>query len=234
MGQTRTVMRPIKWAGGRTSVLCPCSALSLFRSPALPLLLSLLLPPAAAQSVVDHYHEAAGLFVAGDDRAAEAAAVAGLRLDPDDAKLLELLEAIRERNPEQGGEGEPEESDDADEQQGGGQQQQSDSQAGGDQQQDGASEGNAEDEPSDAGEAGDEPQDQPSDEDQEAERDGAGSGQGEPQDGEPGTGAVAGAEGEMSRAEAERILRAIQADELELLREVQRRRSRGRYVEKDW
>ncbi len=187
--------------------------------------------PAAAQSVADYYHAAAQLYIGEQNQRAEAAAEAGLALDPDDAKLRALLEKIREQEEGQGGGGQ--QAEDADDRQPG----------EGDEQQDGGEDGEEPQPDAESpGEQGGEPQpgepqprDQPAPDEREAD---AGAEGDEQPDAQPGDGGTATPfevpPGEMSRAEAERILRAIQTDELELLRDVQRRRARPRYVEKDW
>src|SRR5690606_14544890 len=79
--------------------------------------------------------------------------------------------------------------------------------------------------------------DEPAEPDGEREGEAGAEGQQADGDARPGDGAAQppdDAAGTMSPAEAERILRAIQADEVQLLRDVQRRRARPRYVEKDW
>ncbi len=174
--------------------------------------------PARAQSVADYYHTAAQHYIGGENPQAEAAAEAGLALDPANAKLRALLEKIRERNE---GTGSQHEQDDADEQQPGEGEQQSGTDSEGEQdggQQPGEQQPPEDEPPQDEGEAGaesDEPPDDPQ----------GGGGTATPAEVQPG---------QMSRDEAERILRALQTDELELLRDVQRRRARPRYVEKDW
>jgi len=50
----------------------------------------------------------------------------------------------------------------------------------------------------------------------------------------PGEGPTPGADGSMTPEEADRVLRAIEADEQDVMREVQRRRSRDRSHDKDW
>lgn len=187
--------------------------------------------PATAQTAMDYYHEAARAYI-GDARAeAERAALAGLALDPVHARLQALLEKIREQPPENG-DGQPDSSDDAD-----------------------SSDPPEDSDEADSADTGDDGTPQPSD--QAADQQ-PGDGQQQegappetPQPAEPDEGEGPAGEGKdpaeidlppdldvkpgaMSRAEAERLLRAVEADELDLLREVQRRRARPRYVEKDW
>ncbi|MDX1531713.1 MAG: hypothetical protein R3362_09325 [Rhodothermales bacterium] len=201
-----------------------------------PLLIVLLTAaaPAAAQSVAGHYHRAAQLYIGGENAQAEAAAEAGLALAPNDAKLRALLEKIREKNPQQGG-SEQSAQDEGDEQQPGESGQPQPDQQG--QPQDDAQDEGAEPDEQDEGPAEGEPQDAPPEEDpQEQRKSGSSGAEGEQDPNAPGGQQLVqgGEPGGMSRAEAERILQAIEADELELLRDVQRRRARPRFVEKDW
>jgi hypothetical protein len=195
----------------------------------LRLLLFLLLfaaAPAGAQSVADYYHAAAQSYIGGDSAEAERAAEAGLAIDPTDAKLRALLEKIRERNPDDsGGEQEQPEADQQEE--------------GESEQQDGES-GEPDPEAESEGEQQRQQQpEEPPDQDPQQEQQGEAGTEGEQQPTDPQGGGEQLGEfevelGEMSQADAERILRAVESDELELLREVQRRRARPRYVEKDW
>ena len=87
------------------------------------LALCLLAAPVAAQSAVDHYHDAAQLYIAESNAEAEEAALAGLALAPDDEKLRALLEKIRERNEQQGqqgSDGEPQDNENEQSQEGDG------------------------------------------------------------------------------------------------------------------
>ena len=199
----------------------------------LPLLLLLLAAaPAGAQSVADYYHTAARAYIGGENAEAEAAAEAGLALDPTDARLRALLEKIREKNQEgSGGEQEQEDADQPDDGEG--------------EPQDDAQRGEQEDETEQEGEPQDQQQEpqqgqqqpeEPSDQEPQGEQEGSAEGEqpADPQGGGGQLGEFEGEPGQMSRADAERILRAIESDELELLREVQQRRARPRYVEKDW
>ncbi len=200
----------------------------------LALVLFLAAAPAGAQSVTDYYHTAARSYIDGDNAEAERAAEAGLALAPNDAKLQALLDKIRERNPDDSG-GE-QEQDEADQQEDGEGEQQDDAQSG---EQDGE-----ESESEQPGEQqqpeGDQQQpEEPSEQEPtEQQQDDAGTeGEQEPSNPQGGGDTATPFDvkpGEMSRAEAERILRAVESDELELLRDVQRRRARPRYVEKDW
>lgn len=199
--------------------------------------LFLLAAPVAAQTAEDFYHDAARLYIAEDNAAAERAALDGLELAPDDAKLRALLDKIRERSDQQqSGQGDQDEEQDADDQQQGyGSTPQDEGDAGQPQQSD---EG-APDDQQPGGEQSPEAQQPEKSADPDGDREGEAGSDGEQNDGDarPGDGTAQPLDGEagtMSPAEAERILRAIQADEVQLLRDVQRRRARPRYVEKDW
>lgn len=163
--------------------------------------------PAPGRSADALYHDAAARYIAGDDAAAEALAERGLALDPAHPRLIALLEALRqEREPSAGA---------------------------------GASQAEGEPEPGDGA-----PPAEPGTSDSPGEGDDSAEGEPEGQDsdgpaGDPAPGRPASpSEGPppegLSPAEAERILRAIEADEQDLLRRVQRRPERPRTVERDW
>jgi hypothetical protein len=174
------------------------------------LLLGLLLAaPAAGQSAEAWYHDAAARYIAGDDAGAEAAAERGLRQEPEHPRLLALLEAIRQRPPQASGSTGPSGPD-------------SDTpQPGGDEPEGGEDPGE--------GSGGDAPPEEPEPD----EGQGEGSDEGDPRPGSAGAPTEAPSEG-LSRAEAERLLRAIEADEAELLRRVQRRPERPRTTDRNW
>lgn len=184
-----------------------------------------------ARSGVDpvaKYHEGAQAFIAGDVPAASAAVRAGLQADPDSHRLQELRDLIEQDQEEQ------------------------DQRRGGQQDQDAQNE-DSEGQRDDEGQSGGQGQQQPPEE-QEA---GAGRDRtdtqntppgdaGEEQDGPEGAGRSVGEggptppggeaipEGQMSRAQAERILDAVGGDERLLLRELRRSSARGRRTDKDW
>jgi len=193
------------------------------------LLLLLAAAPAGAQSVADYYHTAAQAYIAGQNAEAEQAAEAGLAIDPTDAKLQALLEKIRERNPDDSG-GE-QEQENADEQQDGEGEQQQDAESG---EQDPEAEQEGQEEQNQQPEGEQQQPEEPSEPQDQQQGDAGAEGEQQPQGGGAQSALFEVKPGEMSRTEAERILRAIESDELELLREVQRRRARPRYVEKDW
>jgi hypothetical protein len=193
------------------------------------IILLLVAAPAGAQSVADYYHTAAQAYIGGQNAEAEQAAVAGLNIDPTDAKLQALLEKIRERNPDDSG-GE-QEQENADEQQDGEGEQQENAESG---EQDPEAEQEGQEEQPESEQQQPEEPSEPQDQQQ---GDAGAEGEQPPQTLEGGGTQSTPFEvkpGEMSQTEAERILRAIESDELELLRDVQRRRARPRYVEKDW
>lgn len=177
--------------------------------------------PVAAQSAEELYHSAAGLYIAGDNPAAEAAAVQGLRQAPDDRRLQALLEAIRQQD-QNGGAGQAA-GEDAEQQRPGGDQPGPDD-AG----------------PPETGDAGepDAAGEEPADTDPQDGREGEAGEEGDGRPDQPGAnGQQAGAQpspGGLSQEEAERILRAIEADEQDLLQQVQRRPARNRNIERDW
>ena len=189
--------------------------------------------PVAAQSVADYYHTAAQAYIGGDNAEAEQAAVAGLALAPNDAKLQALLEKIRERNPDDSG-GE-QEQDKAEQQEDGEGEQQDDAQSGEQEQESDESDGEQQNEQQQP--EGQQQPEEPSEQNPSEQQQGDAEGEQEPTNPQGGGDTATPFDvkpGEMTRAEAERILRAVESDELELLRDVQRRRARPRYVEKDW
>ena len=193
--------------------------------------------PVAAQSVADYYHTAAQAYIGGDNAEAEQAAVAGLALAPNDAKLQALLEKIRERNPDDSG-GE-QEQDEAEQQQDGEGEQQDDAQSGEQEQEQESDESDGEQQNEEQQPESQQQPEDPSEQEPTDQQQGDAGTEGEQEPTNPQGGGDTATPfdvkpGEMSRDEAERILRAVESDELELLRDVQRRRARPRYVEKDW
>ncbi len=187
--------------------------------------------------MADYYHAAAQQYIGGQNAEAERAAEAGLALDPNNAKLQALLEKIRERNPDDSG-GEQQKQDNADQQKEGEGEQQENAENGEQEERNAESEGEPQDEQDPQQEDQQQPE-EPSEQEPQDEREGNAGSEGEQAPSNPQGGGNTATPfevkpGKMSRAEAERILRAIESDELELLRDVQRRRARPRYVEKDW
>ncbi|HHP7238529.1 hypothetical protein [Longibacter sp.] len=216
----------------------------------------LLLPGASAQSIGAQgesgrqagdpfFHEAAQYYVAEQKQPALQAIQEGLEVAPNHPKLLALRNKIREQmgaRPQPGDEGrdgagqeEAESSDSGKPQAGKG--------ATGQRPPPSSREGSGSDAPGEDGspqdenrEPGEESEDGASETQGEAgspSRDGpsgspdAGQGRG---DGE----GQAGRSARLSRAQAERILDALESQEKQLLREVQKREARPRRVEKDW
>lgn len=188
-----------------------------------------------------YFHEAAQYYVAEQKQPALQAIEEGLAVAPNHPKLLALRSKIREQqsaqpqpsdqgaerdNPQSGQQDNP---DGAESSQGQGEQQEGDTP----QENDGATPPT----PGSAGEPGEQdagPSDPPPTE-------GAGQQGEQPQQSEGGaaeSGRRDGRTGEqtdrLSRAQAERILQALEGQEKQLLREVQQREARPRRVEKDW
>ena len=185
------------------------------------------------------YHDAAAQYVAGELAPAEAAARQGLRLAPDNAKLQALLDLILQDQENQDGDQNQDPRGDSGD----------DGQQGEDSGQDGqpGEQGDSGLEPGDDGQNEEDPAGGNPDEPDETERDGTDQGAG--QDGQnddadgqgarPGEGGEtpqgeAAAAGQMSRAQAERLLDAVGGDEQLLLRELTRGQSRIRRGDKDW
>ena len=184
----------------------------------------------APSAAVEQYRQAAAQYIAGEMESAESAARAGLRIAPDDAKLKALLDLITKDKEEEDGD----------------QNQDSDGQSGDDGEQESGDASDSSDGSQD-GES-DDAQDGPED-DTEAKRDGtnrdqdaAGENDEAPQN--PGAqrpgegdatpaGESAAQAGQMSRAQAERLLDAVGGDEQLLMREMRRMQSRAG-SDKDW
>ena len=199
----------------------------------LALLLLLLAPSVAAQDVADRYHQAAGLFVDGQNEEAEAVAEEALALAPTDRKLQALLDAIRQESedaPESGGGGEEAGQD--------GESEPNDSENVGDPPDEPSSEDPSEDGRGESDLQDDQAADadatgaqQP---DGEEERDGPDAEQDPTAEGASPTTPADVPPGQMTRAEAQRILGALDAEEEALLQQVQRRNTPPRRVQKDW
>jgi len=214
------------------------------RPPLALLALLLFAAHTRAQSATDFYHEAARHYVGGEREVAEAAAVRGLQQAPGDPKLQALLDRIRREEQQQSGQGDGQNQQPNPNQQGGeqgrgggeGETQQDEGEErqdpGGTNRPEGDREGAASDRPPEA-----QPEPQPGEQQQEDAREDE---RGRPGAPRPGEGeatpesAEAAEPGQMTRAEAERILNAVGAEERLLLRRTQRRPGRGRDVEKDW
>ena len=195
---------------------------------------------ASAQSAADQYHDAARLYIDGKMAVAEQAAEAGLAIDPNDAKLQALLERIRqqqEQEQEQSDEGEQseEQQNEQNDQENDGESEQQDSEQQNDEQgerdlprDDGSTEADGQEEHQPEQQADQQNQDGREDEQQEPNRPLSNEDEAEPEGTQPVQ------LGRMSRAEAERILAALRADESALLRSIRRRPASPRRVERDW
>ncbi len=174
---------------------------------------------ARGQSADVSFHDGARLFVDAEIAQAEQVVDAGLAVSPDDPKLIALKALIDEEKERQqsGSDGSQQQQDERQ------QQEQDSSQSSGDQAQ------QSEDQQSETGEEQQSDQQSQPQPDQGAE---------DPELGEPDERQrdAAGQESreQLSRAQALRILQALQNEEEQLLREVQRVKGRPRRVEKDW
>jgi hypothetical protein len=202
--------------------------------------LLLVAPPAAAQSTADSYfHEAARAYVAGDRAAARRAVTQGLQVAPSDPRLRALREKLRES-------GRPERRQDSSSTSSGRRDRQNANQSS-----DTASEGG--EDPSQSQEEGSSragPRDASSGErsgqgrrsaDRRSERRGPRDGEGasgqrraEARADTTGRGAGGRRAATLSRAQAERLLRALEGQERRLLRQLRPRSTERRTVEKDW
>ena len=166
--------------------------------------------PQAGPSPRALYHQGARQFVDGEQAAALASVQAGLRAAPGDARLQALRDLIQQQQDEQ-------------DNQDGGQQGDAQNQDGSDQGEDG-----------DQGQDGQEYQNQDGqDGGPEAARDQTGTGT--PPPAQPGQAPPqAGTPGQMSAAQADRILDAVGGEERLLLREMRRESSQRPRSDKDW
>ena len=204
---------------------------------ALAILLLLGLPQAAAgQSTADAYfHRAAQQYVDGNRAAARRTVERGLAEAPDDPRLQALREKLQQKGPSsaeqegqqssrQGPQGEGQTNASRGGQRNPQANQEEMRDRGGEQQREG--EGRRSESGSDqqsASEQGASGQGREGERRAEAsERD------------DPSGAARPGREGRLSRAQAERLLRALSVQERTLLREIRRQRSAEQRVEKDW
>ena len=204
----------------------------------------LLAAPVAAQSTADSYfHEAARAYVDGDEAAARRVVAEGLEVAPDDPRLIALRNKLREGGRPDGG------RDSSSTASGQRSQQEANTDS------DGASEGGEDPSASDT--------EGPTQSGPQAQSRGAGPGPGaradaqrsdapsDPSDGQRQGGGSAqrpsavppdptrrGTGGRpvdtLSRAQAERLLRALEGQERRLLRQLRPRTTERRRVEKDW
>lgn len=200
----------------------------------------LLAAPAAAQSTADAYfHEAAQAYVDGDRATARRAVTQGLEVAPDDPRLIALREKLREGSRPDG----QQDSSSTTSGRRSGQQ--------GNESSDEASEGGENPSPSDTegptqsspqassegGESGSRPgSDAQRSDPSGGQRQGAGSAR-RPSDDRPSPtrrGRGGRPVDTLSRAQAERFLRALEGQERRLLRQLRPRSAKQQRVEKDW
>jgi len=177
-------------------------------------------PAVSAQSPERAFHDGARVYVDGKLTEAGEIVAGGLAEFPADPKLLALnalIEQEKERQ-QQSGEGNSEQQEQEQNQDQESQQNQSGNEE--DPSQDESGEGEQKQEEEQQGEGEPDPQ-EPSEEQQPDDREQQSVEAGENQD-------------QLSRAQAIRILQALQNEEEELLREVQKIKGRPRRVEKDW
>lgn len=193
----------------RVRTQLPISSLPMRLAFLLAMLLAAPLALGQGASVEDRYHEAARLYIDGRTGEARETATRALRDAPDHTRLRALLDLMQEQPPNGGDGDQPEDGPPQDDP-------------------DGAPEPGG-DEPDEA-----EPDDAPPDSDQ--GREGDIGPEGDPRDDGQAGGEQPGpaAPGTLTPEEAERILRAIEADERQLLQDVQRRRAPARHTGPDW
>lgn len=214
--------------------LTPCVSrlvrLSIWRVFGLASVLGLLLaggvPPATAQSAGSYFHEAAQAYVSGNTATARRAVEEGLEVAPTDARLIALRKKLR-----QDGRGD-------------GQGQQDPSSNGGDGRSQPSQSGSADAEGQEEAPSSEQGEESEFGREEDAQTTGSG-----PTDGPSTTGRPAdvqarargiGRAGEgrpvdtLSRAQAERLLRALEGQERQLLRRIQTGASEDGTVEKDW
>ena len=171
--------------------------------------------PASSQTAEVFFHGGASSYIDGKVEDAELQVERGLALEPEDQKLIALQELLRQekenRQQQRSGENENSQDNEGEKEP---EEQQSEGSEEGEQEQGEESEEPREDE---ARPEGDEPQ----------------SGESGPEERDRGEGTPEIPE-ELSRDEALRILQALQNEEEQLLREVQKVKGRPRQVEKDW
>ncbi len=191
-----------------------------------PLLFALALlaaPTASAQALSADaaFHTAAQQFIGDDTQAALATIAQGLAIRPGDAKLTALRdEILKQQEQEQQNQGDQDQ-----EQQDGDQDEQQDGQGQNDDQQQGEQDGENED--GDAPDQDDQPE--PGDEDGDGKPDQPGDQQPPPQPGQ-----AQPQPGQMTQAQAERILQALGNEEANVLKRKAQKRGPARRVEKDW
>jgi len=176
--------------------------------------------PVAAQSPADAYfHEAAQQYVAGNEAAARQSVEQGLEVAPSDPRLQALLDKLNRESDDRGGGGGAQQSPQSREQ---------DETSEGEE---GAEERGASEERGDEGsdEAGSEPSSS-----QQSEGGGQAGGNARRAGNQPSPERASEPRNALTRAQAARLLRALQNQETNLLREVRARASETESVEKDW
>ncbi|MGB3544616.1 hypothetical protein [Rubrivirga sp.] len=172
-----------------------------------------LLAQAPPPSADGRYHQGAQAYVNGDNASALEAVDAGLAFEPDNERLQALRDLIQQDQQEQ-------------DQQDGGQQDEAQNSDPGDEGEEG-----------DEGESGENPPDEgsepPPGDGGEADADQTNTEPQDPASGQEGQSAPTEA-GEMTEAQAQRLLDAVGGEEQLLLRELRRAPTRQRQSDKDW
>ena len=179
-------------------------------------------PPARGQAPEEAFHDGARLFVGGELEQALGVVTAGLAEDPDNTKLEALKLLIEEEEERQSG---TSGSQDQDEQRRNEEDSESDRQN--------PSQGSQEQEPETRS---DQQQEQPGEKGRPPEPESPHPEQEDRVESQQRESSAAGNENndQIGRAQALRILQALQNEEEQLLREVQKVKGKARRVEKDW
>ncbi len=191
------------------------------RYAALIVLFGLWAESAASQAPEEFFHDGARIFVDGNLSEALSVVEAGLEAAPGYPKLEALRQLIEEEKEQQSGSEGSQDQDEQNQEEQEDQSEDSDSQEG-NQNDESQQEGDQQQERS--GEEGTPPppdSNQPEEEQQSDSQERQSSAAGENSE-------------ELSRAQALRILQALQNEEEQLLREVQKVKGKARRVEKDW
>lgn len=221
--------RPRRRAHEAMSPACHRGSSILYPLSALLLALALTALPVRAQDAGEFFHEGAQAYAHEEMAQAEQAVEQGLRLAPDDPKLLALKQKLEQQQQQQQQNQQNQDQQQQDQQQQENQEQQDEQQQNQQdpqEQQDQQSQQEQNEQQRDEQEQQDEqqPQEQqgqPDDEQQQEETP-------QPQDLSPEE------LNKLSEEQALRILQALEQDEEKLLREVLKPKARARRVEKDW
>lgn len=179
-----------------------------------------------AQTANDYFHTGAKEFIGQQLEQAAQSVTDGLTLAPDDGELLALKDLIEKAKEEQ--KQQDQQQQEQQEQQEEEDQQQDEEQQDQQQQQDEGEESQQEEQQDQQQQdQGEEESDQQDGGEEQTESDGEGKGEAEPPPAEMDP-------NDLSREEAERILQALENEEGQLLRQVQKMKVRARRVEKDW